>query len=628
MKGELFIIMGVSGSGKTTVGRLLASEMNMPFFDADDFHPKSNLDKMKSGLALDDNDRRPWLELLSEELHNWSNSEGAVLACSALKESYRGILQSKDVKINWIVLRGSYDLVRQRMTERKDHFFSAELLQSQFDAMEWPDYGIHVPIEHQPAEMVSRIKTIFRFRHECRLGLIGLGVMGSQLSRNMLNKDFKLSVYNRYTEQEKDVIDEFIKSCNNDQSLNGFTDLGEFVQSISKPRTIILMVSAGKAVDLVLNELSGLLDAGDLIVDGGNSFFKDTIRRQKNLEESQIGFVGMGISGGSEGALKGPSMMPGGNKGHIIEILPVLEMIAARDSQGNPCCSYIGPDGSGHFVKMVHNGIEYAEMQLIAEMYSCLASKYSNEEISSLFSKWSGSGNSSFLLDISSDILRKTNRHGQYWIDLISDVAGSKGTGNWTVQLAAELGCTVSMIGSAVEFRMLSAMKETRIMLSTQVEKPGDDFEIEDSVLLTAYRTARIINHHQGFEMLRIASETYNWNLNLSELARIWTNGCIIRSELMRNCIDGLKKGAILNDIDILQTVNDSEPALRTAVIEAIQKRISIPGLSSAYNYWIALTTESLPTNLVQAQRDYFGGHGLYLSDDRDDNLVHINWKQ
>ena len=458
-------------------------------------------------------------------------------------------------------------------------------------------------------------------------GVIGLGVMGESLSLNIAEKGFMLSVYNRMDENEAGVVDQFLERNKSFRNILGFTDLNEFVNSLEKPRKILMMVKAGKIVDHVIEELIRFLSPDDILIDGGNSHFLDTRRRYFELTKKSIEFVGCGISGGEEGARRGPSMMPGGSKNAFESVAPILEAIAAKDVNNKPCCSYIASDGAGHFVKMIHNGIEYAEMQLIAELYDLMSLQMSNAEIAQVFSKWCETDNLSYLLEITSKILIK-KENDEYIVDNILDKAGNKGTGSWSAKTTLELGVPGSMLTSAVLFRYLSSFKEKRVRLSKLIsaKKEFDKLpELPD--LEKAYRFARIINHHQGFEIIEEASKRHNWEIDCSELARVWTNGCIIRSKLMHQLSETLKETSnILESDSEFSLLADSELQVADLIKVAVSNRIPFDTFWSAYNYWIAITTNNLPANLIQAQRDYFGAHTYQRVDAAESEFFHTNW--
>jgi len=459
-------------------------------------------------------------------------------------------------------------------------------------------------------------------------GVIGLGVMGKSLSLNIAEKGFKLSVYNRSEGDEANVVSGFLNANNSFKNLTGFTNLQDFVNSLEQPRKILIMVKAGPVVDAVIDQLLPHLSKDDILIDGGNSHYMDTQNRFQSLKEKSIHFVGCGVSGGEEGARKGPSIMPGGHPASYNLVAPILEAIAAKDANGRPCCRYIGPDGAGHFVKMIHNGMEYAEMQLIAECYALLSKHNNNETIAELFSEWNTADLSSYLLEITIDILRR-KEGDDYLLDKILDKAENKGTGNWSSKTALDLGVPTTMMTSAVFARYLSSFKTKRVQLAEQLQiHENIQVPIEPKTLEKAYRFARIINHHQGFEIMQKASEEYNWNLNLSELARIWTNGCIIRSQFMVDSISYMNESTdLLSNAKIFKTLQNLESSIAEVLKTAISSRVPIDCFWSANNYWISLTTKRLPANLIQAQRDYFGAHTYQRVDAPLDDYFHTNWK-
>ncbi|WP_233557649.1 NADP-dependent phosphogluconate dehydrogenase [Aquimarina sp. AD1] len=635
-KSIIYIVYGVSGSGKTTVGKALAKELNIPFFDADDFHPEENIKKMSTGFPLDDSDREPWLKKLASEIVVWNTNKGAVLACSALKKAYRKTLQSIDSKyVKWIFLDGSFDLISNRLEARKDHFFKKEMLFSQFEALEQPEDGISINIDKSVDQIMSEIRTTLN-TDKSQLGLIGLGVMGKSLAKNLLSKNFKLSVYNRHVDHiEVNVAKNFVAEESKYQTLLGFDDLKEFVDSLEQPRTIMLMVNAGKPVDLVIDELLRYLSEEDCIIDGGNSHYKATLERSKRLEERGIHFLGTGISGGEEGALKGPSIMPGGSKTAYNRSGKYLEAIAARDKNNRSCCTYIGPEGSGHFVKMVHNGIEYAEMQLLAETYHMLRfyAHKTPAEIATVFNDWIKKGLKSYLLEITSDLLLKTEGE-DFLIDKILDKAGQKGTGGWSTNAALELGVSLPTISESVMARNVSGIKSERVKASEIYQLKTSDYPANDIVFIEnlekAFKATSIINHHIGFQLLNEASATYQWGLNLSEIASIWTNGCIIRSNLMEQmAVLFVENNGIplLLFPEVVSTMKSTIDSLSETVATGLKSGFSLPVLSAAANYFFAYTSAQSSANIIQAQRDYFGAHTYQRVDQPIDQYFHTNWK-
>ena len=618
--------MGVSGSGKTTTGQLLASKLELPFFDADDFHPEENIKKMANNEPLNDSDRMPWLTILAESIKEWGSTTGAVLACSALKESYRQLLSEHTKHIDWVYLSGSYETIKSRMEKRAGHYMKASLLQSQFEALEAPDYAINIDIKNTLAHNVEDIIYQLKMTKKSDIGLIGLGVMGKSLSLNLASNNIKIAVYNRSDGGEAHVVSDFLEAHSDLDTISGFTSIEAFVNALSKPRKIIMMIKAGPTIDKVNTQLLPFLEEGDVVIDGGNSHYQDTIRRTEAFNLKGIHFVGCGISGGEEGARKGPSMMVGGSKTAYELVGPILEKISAKDKNHLACCAHVATDGAGHFVKMVHNGIEYAEMQLLAELYALLSTSYDNEEIASVFEEWNSGPLNSFLLEITVDILRKKDEDG-YVLDRILDKAQSKGTGSWSSQVALQLGLPNTMMSSAVFSRYISVLKDSRVSYSEKIDPTSSLVYMYFDTLKAAYGFARTINHQQGFYLLKEASKVYKWQLNLSEIARIWTNGCIIRSKFMEDSIDILKRSNNYFEDD--QTFDDlvnSEKYCKQLLTYGLNNRVALDAYCNAYNYWIGMTTRDSSASLIQAQRDYFGAHTYQRNDIDSDEYFHTNW--
>ena len=621
----LIVVMGVSGSGKTTIGKMLANKLNLKYYDADDFHPQSNISKMKNGIALNDTDRQPWLKNLSLAMSNWEHEGGAVLACSALKEKYRDVFNKNLDGIHWVYLKGDFDLIRERMEKRSDHYMKSNLLKSQFSALEVPSYGLHVNIEEEPELIVRNIMSELNQSGQSFFGIIGLGVMGQSLALNIADKHFSLSVYNRATEGEEKIVENFLIK-NRDKPIKGFTEMVDFVNSLESPRKILIMIKAGKALDEVIAILLPHLSKGDVLIDGGNSHFSDTSKRIDYLASKGIFFVGAGISGGEEGARNGPSIMPGGSEEGYAQIAKVLESISAKDRSKEPCCGFIGADGSGHFVKMIHNGMEYAEMQFLAEIYGLLRSGMTNDEISDVFREWQKGELSSYLLDISAKILKKKEGN-DYLIDLVLDKAGNKGTGCWSSIAALELGLPTTVMTSALFARYLSSFQHERSKLALKIRN-SPNTEIPDlDQLKNAYLFAKYINHQQGFNLIKAYSEEKKWQLNLSEIARIWTNGCIIKSAMMEKCVGYFKSADDLFEIEeITDLLSSQEYSAREILKFGLMQRISLNSFSTAYDYWISMTTKRSTANMIQAQRDFFGAHTYQRIDKPLHQFFHSNW--
>lgn len=456
-------------------------------------------------------------------------------------------------------------------------------------------------------------------------GIIGLGVMGKSITINALNNNISVAVYNRETEREVNVAQEFV-AAHSDKKVQGFSDLKDFVNALEMPRKMLIMVNAGNAVDHVIHGLLHFLSKDDIIIDGGNSHYQDTNRRISFLQAQNIHFIGLGISGGEEGALKGPSLMPGGDRKSYRKVAKILETIAAKDKNGKPCCEYIGNEGAGHFVKMVHNGIEYGDMQLLAELYEILSKSKSYEEIAALFNEWNQTELSSYLLEITAQILQ-TKVDDVYVLDTILDKAGNKGTGSWSSKAALELGIPTTIKTAAVYTRYISSFKEKREQLAvkTSSETIG---ELDVEALKEAYGFARLLNLHQGFELLKAASENYHWKLDFAEICRIWSNGCIIKSELLQESIAVFYlHNSLLDNKDIVQKLAEQETAVKTIVKYALDNRLNIPCISEAYSYWIMMTTKRTSANMIQAQRDFFGAHTFQKVNDSTQKSYHYNWK-
>ncbi|MFD0990797.1 decarboxylating NADP(+)-dependent phosphogluconate dehydrogenase [Mariniflexile jejuense] len=623
---QVIFIMGVSGCGKSTIGKLLSEKLNIPFFDGDDFHPQSNIDKMRNGKALNDDDRYGWLVTLNKLAKEQLQKNSCIIVCSALKKSYRDILNT-DIRNNvkWVHLSGSFNQILERINKREHHFMSSSLLQSQFDTLEQPDDAFQVKIGLKPEEIVEKITKEMQMKSE--FGLFGLGVMGKSLSRNLAQKGFKISMFNREEKgTEEDVAINFKKAHKELESAQAFSNIEAFVNSLQTPRKIMLMVNAGKITDMVIEDLIPFLSAGDVLIDGGNSNYLQTKQRYDYLNTKNIHFIGVGVSGGEQGALKGPSIMPGGNKETYNLIKPYLESIAAKDANNLPCCTYVGEEGSGHFVKMVHNGIEYVEMQLLAEVYTILKNMGKNpNDIATILESWKPKADS-YLLGITIDVLRK--KDGDDWlVNKIVDKAGNKGTGNWTTIATAELGAPSTLIASALFARYTSFYKEERLQASNNFNIKPSSFSLDIDDVLKAYQFARIMNHYQGIKLISEAGKAYKWTLNLSEIARIWTNGCIIKSDFMLELIPVLKHDDnILKNAELINQVKLLKPSINKVVSQCVLNELAIPCLSESVNFLNGYTTANSSANIIQAQRDYFGAHTYQRTDDATGKFHHTNW--
>jgi 6-phosphogluconate dehydrogenase len=460
-------------------------------------------------------------------------------------------------------------------------------------------------------------------------GIVGLGVMGTSLSRNFANKGTSLSLYNREVKgSEEGVALSHTKQYSELKNALPFNSLPSFVESIKNPRKILLMLPAGSPTDTVIEKLIPLLTQGDVIIEGGNSHFKDTEKRAKQLSAAGIHFLGMGVSGGEEGALKGPALMIGGVKEAYMLVKNDLSAIAAKNSKGVPCCDFVGSGGAGHFVKMVHNGIEYAEMQLLAEVVSLALSDQSNsiKTIQKMLQDWQKTKSESYLLDITASLLG-FQESGRPFIDLIKDEASNKGTGAWATAEGAELGSANSLMASALYARFTSSNKKQRSLLSKTFKGKPTSTSLSLSALKVSYDLSRIINHHQGFEMIREAAIKNNWKIKLATIASLWSEGCIIKSRLMDTLVDVLKSNdSLLNAAAFMEFFNNGIASWEISITTAIQKHIPFSCHNAAWNYFLAITQENSNANIIQAQRDFFGAHGFERKDKNHDKKYHGPW--
>ncbi|CAN7507210.1 MULTISPECIES: NADP-dependent phosphogluconate dehydrogenase [Paenibacillus] len=463
-----------------------------------------------------------------------------------------------------------------------------------------------------------------------QIGVVGLAVMGKNLALNIESRGFTVSVFNRSAEKTKELLNEAPG-----KQLVGTYSVEEFVQSLEVPRKILIMVKAGGPTDDTINQLLPHLDKGDILIDGGNAFFPDTQRRNKELEAHGIRFVGTGVSGGEEGALKGPSIMPGGQEDAYKLVEPILTAISAKVGE-DACCTYIGPDGAGHYVKMVHNGIEYGDMQLICEAYQLLKDvlNVSTEELHEIFTEWNNGELDSYLIEITRDIFTKYDAEtGKPMVDVILDSAGQKGTGKWTSQSALDLGVPLSIITESVFSRFISAMKEERVAASKVLKGPdapaftGDRKAFIEAVRQALY-ASKICSYAQGFAQMRAASEEYKWDLKYGSIAMIFRGGCIIRARFLQNIKDAYDRNPelknLLLDSYFTDVVHNYQGSWRQVVAEAVARGIAVPSFASALAYYDSYRTERLPANLLQAQRDYFGAHTFQRVD--KEGSFHFNW--
>ncbi len=469
------------------------------------------------------------------------------------------------------------------------------------------------------------------------IGLIGLAVMGENLALNMESKGWQVSVYNRTVPGiEEGVVERFINGRGKGLHLQGYLTIPEFVSSLSSPRKIMMMVRAGDAVDELMQQLFPHLEAGDILIDGGNSNYEDTNRRVELAESKGFRFVGAGVSGGEEGALNGASIMPGGSSEAWPEIKPILQSIAAKAPDGAPCCEWIGPGGSGHFVKMIHNGIEYGDMQLIAEAYWAMKQLLGmdNESMADVFGRWNEGKLRSYLIEITSSILRHKDGNGHYLVDDILDVAGQKGTGKWAVINAMELSMPLGLIATAVFERSLSGQKSLREEAAryfpAEYKKERTYEAAYQDHLFAALYASKLVSYTQGFAVLQQASLQFSWKLNLGQIAQLWRAGCIIRSIFLNDIAAAYE--AAPDSMNLLLTpyfreeVKGMLQGWKTVVADSVREGLPVPAFSSALNYFYSLTSRDLPANLVQAQRDYFGAHTFERRDAARGKFFHENW--
>ncbi len=469
---------------------------------------------------------------------------------------------------------------------------------------------------------------------QASIGMAGLGVMGSNLARNMERNGYGVAVWDR----EWSSVERFVADAGEKLRIVPARSPEEFVRAIKRPRKIMMMVKAGAPVDWTIEQFVPFLEAGDILIDGGNSWFEDTRRREQALSEKRLRFIGSGVSGGEEGALNGPSLMPGGARDAYEEIRALWEAIAAKTEDG-ACTTYVGPDGAGHFVKMVHNGIEYGDMQLIAEAYDIMRRVLGMEaaQLADVFSEWNEGILDSYLIKITADIFRvRDDETGRPLVDLILDKAGQKGTGKWTAQVALDSGVAIPTIHAAIEARFLSSLKEERVAASRVIPAPKVSARREDNARLTAavhdaLYSSKICSYAQGFNLMRAGSEEWKWDIDLSEMARIWKGGCIIRARFL----DGIKSAYkreprlanLLLDEQFRAWMDSAQENWRTCVSVAQRHGVAVPAMAASLAYFDAYRTADLPQNLTQAQRDYFGAHTYERTDKPEQGAVHTDWE-
>jgi len=462
--------------------------------------------------------------------------------------------------------------------------------------------------------------------------VIGLAVMGENLVLNMAGRGFTVAVYNRTASR----VDDFIAGRANGRTVVGTHSLEELCARLGKPRRIMMMIKAGAAVDRVIESLLPHLEPGDIVIDGGNSEYRDSDRRTAELAEKNILFVGAGVSGGEEGALLGPSIMPGGHPDAWPAVRPILQAIAAKTDEGEPCCDWVGTGGAGHFVKMVHNGIEYGDMQMICEAYQVMRDglRMSNDEMHAVLARWNDGVLDSYLIEITRDILAFRDGDGNATLDLILDKAGQKGTGKWTAVAALDSGQPLSLIGEAVFARFLSALKDERVRAHKVLPGPGASFSDDRDALVNdleqALFASKIVSYAQGFQLMQAVSRDRNWNLDPGSIALMWRGGCIIRSAFLENIRDAFERNTdlpnLLLDPFFSAAIENAQASWRRVVATAATLGIPLPCIGAALAYYDGYRTERLPANLLQAQRDYFGAHTYERVDGQRGEPCHTNW--
>ncbi|MBO4633619.1 MAG: decarboxylating NADP(+)-dependent phosphogluconate dehydrogenase [Lentisphaeria bacterium] len=467
------------------------------------------------------------------------------------------------------------------------------------------------------------------------IGLIGLAVMGENLVLNMERNGFTVAVFNRHTEK----VDAFVNGRGKGKNFIGCHSIEELCANLAAPRKIMLMVKAGKAVDELAAQLLPYLEKGDIIIDGGNSFFPDTIRRTKELGEKGIRYIGTGVSGGEEGALKGPSIMPGGNPEAWPFVKPIFQAISAKVSGGVPCCQWVGDNGAGHYVKMVHNGIEYGDMQMICEAYWIMKQVLglSAEELHEVFAEWNKGELNSYLIEITSEIFTKKDPEtGKPVVDIILDTAGQKGTGKWTSQSALDLGAPAPTVAEAVFARCLSAVKEERVAASKVIGSAPVPFTGDKKAFIEMVRQAlyasKICSYAQGFQLMRLAAKEYGWDLQYGEIALLWRGGCIIRATFLEKIKEAFDKNPKLDNLLLDEffrgAIGKCLSSWRQVVAQAVLSGVPVPAFSSALSYYDGYRSACLPANLLQAQRDYFGAHTYERVDKPRGEFFHTEWTE
>ena len=471
-----------------------------------------------------------------------------------------------------------------------------------------------------------------KVQKQADIAVVGLAVMGENLILNMESKGFTVACYNRTTSK----VDEFINGRAAGKKIVGAHSVKELCKKLKRPRKVMMMVKAGAAVDAFIDQVIPYLEKGDIIIDGGNSHFPDTIRRTQYVESKGLLYIGTGVSGGEEGALLGPSIMPGGSKKAWKSVKPIFQKICAQTDAGEPCCDWVGENGAGHFVKMVHNGIEYGDMQMICETYQMMRNGMgmSNAEMHKVFTKWNKGKLDSYLIEITRDILGYKDEDGKEVVDLILDTAGQKGTGKWTVLAALDSGMPLTLIGEAVFARCLSAIKDERVTASKKLKGPQGKLKGDKARMLKdleqALYASKIVSYAQGYQLMRAAAREYGWKLNNGGIALMWRGGCIIRSVFLGKIKDAFDKNPDLDNLLLdpffKNATARAQDAWRRVVQSAVELGIPMPAIGSALAYYDGYRSARLPANLLQAQRDYFGAHTYERVDKPRGEVFHTNW--
>jgi len=648
------LVMGVSGCGKSAVGKALADQLNMPFLDGDDFHPSKNIEKMSQGIPLTDGDRLSWLQTLNQQ---FQNHDQVVIACSALKQSYRNILRQENFDLITLYLDGSEAVIWSRLQHRENHYFKGKsLLQSQLSTLEVPDKdeAINIPIDQPLNNVINQCLTSINninqkatmTQQRSDIALIGMGVMGKSLALNLLDHGFRVTGYD--TDQKRmEIAQEAANRLENAHFITS-SDLKVVLDSLVTPRVIALSVPAGNTVDVVIDALlENGLSPEDIVIDTGNSLWTDSIFRTEQYS-GRLHFFSTAVSGGEEGARFGPSLMASGNAAVWHHVEPMWHAISAKidtngkaqDSlaSGEPCAAYIGPAGSGHYVKMVHNGIEYADMQLICEAYQILKdiAGLSSMEIGKIFEQWNQGVLNSYLMEISADILQQQDPvTGAPLVDVILDKAGSKGTGLWTALNSLEVASAAPTIIQAVVSRAISSQRGLRQSLSESyaVEPKTADFENKTDLinhLHDALFCSKICAYAQGFALMSETATQQSWTLNFSEIARIWRGGCIIRAAFLQTISDTFEQTPNLIHLLLAPSFQDEIKSRlsnwRLLCAEVCIQGVAAPAILSSLSYFDAITANQSPANLLQAQRDFFGAHTYRRTDQPEDQSFHIKW--